>query len=424
MMITCRTRLEKLGQKFLKSEDGFTLLELFLAISLSVALLSGLITLSEQWADTRLAELAGDHLEQVATAVEDYIYTVPLSTLPAGTFQDITADITQYLPLGTTMRSPLKFNYEVYILRSINPGGEDTYEAVVVGNRALAYRYLMKTARASGIKGGVIADIAPVYTPDVGKSVFGSWSEVDLTRFGLAGRLANVGADVGEGVLIAYVGVSSNEQEGPYLYREEITGRPDLNIMQTDLIMNDNSIRGVSTMDAVDMTVHNSALVGGNLTVDGDSTFTGGPVQINNGADVEGGVTVQSGDLVLAGEGDVTVDGDIQAQRVNTEALNVSSLSAQDVRIQNDFELNGTSAILAGDVEVSNPAEITINGVVNADNISANTVDAETVAVGNDIFVEGDVTVDGSIDATGTLDVGTVTTECTQLPGESYGNCP
>lgn len=389
----------------IKHSGGFTLLELLLVVGLSATLIISFGRLSTLWANRELAELSGAHMNQITEVVESYIRT----ERPAAG-GDVTADITANLPTGLTMTNPLRRDVSVQLRVT---GSE--YQAVIYTDGAIIpHSRLLPAARAAGAAGGLVNNLTTA--GNIAESAFGLWTTDLAANFGgLAPTVTNDG-----GQLVSYLSFSIEEVFGAYLYRENL-GDPDLNTMFTDLNMNGNAIRAASEVETNDLDVYNTATVD-SLAVVGDTTFNGS-VNITGAMGVADQLSVTN-DVVVSNGNVVVSTGDIDAQSMTVNTVEAAVINAPDISATGiTVDANTT---LTSDLTVTGLVDI--DGEIQANTLNANTLDVQDVTT-NQMTVNNSVTVNGNAEITGSaiIDVLAVDDCVTIQPGglnEEYGpNC-
>lgn len=177
---------------------------------------------------------------------------------------------------------------------------------------------------------------------------------------------ASWAADFPPGSAVALRHLNVNRDVLPYLYRTAVPGRPELNRMETHLVMGDHDMLGVATLDA-DVVEANS-LEAETATV----------------RDLTAHVSITAGDVVVAGPveaTDVTVSGGILAAEATIGDLAATTLGAVEATI--------ATLRVAGDAILGSLA---VTGSLTADAIATPSLEADTITAGTLTAAEAGVT--------------------------------
>jgi len=222
------------------------------SLVISMAALAGFIP----WAKAAMANImnaatAGQG-RLVIKAVEQYVQDngpALASSATATTPVTISYAMLQsqgYIPAGFTSRNPFGQDWQAQVLQPA-PGKLETL-VTSTGGTAIAAKYLSQIAAQMGAQGGYVPYAGQLgnaaMTPSVAVGAFGAWSKP-------MGNFSNPGS----GHMAALLAFSGTQTSNGFLYRIAVPGRPDLNAMQTDLSMTDQSgsahdINGIRTANA------------------------------------------------------------------------------------------------------------------------------------------------------------------------------
>lgn len=406
-----------------KHQGGFTLLELLLVVGISAVLLLGIVSISDMWAKSIRAEQAGQHIEMVRQVAEEYLRSEGVESLTAaaaansGIITNVT-NFTDYLPDGAnSLENPLGVDTNVRLIQ--NGSRFEIY--IHTTGTPIPNDLLIPSGSAIGAYGGTLSRVYTAATSV--RSSFGTWT-APLENFQYTD---NVDVTDNGGQLAAFISISRNEIIGPYLYRTQIDCDGDgaldegCNTMDTDLIMGNNDITGVGDMAVAGLTA-GSANVSGNLTVVGGATF-------NGNLTVDGDLNAATLNSNTATITTATIEGSLSSASINAGTITtgdaeVSGLSVGVLTVTNTANVGANNFTVA-----PTGATITVNGTLEAGNISADSATVSGALGTQDINVHGGVTVTGGdVDLQGgdmiANDIGiegclTITGD----PNSPYGTC-
>ncbi len=346
-----------------KQENGFTLLEMLLAVGVLAASLLLITRLFEDTARGALYEknrvffdsVMGASMDMVDTMSEfDTVYAL-LQTQPAGVMEiPLTNDpvnagvnpfnisvqtgsAAQNIRPSTTFANtnfietgPIGTRISV-VMQALDdlgdPNDERSIGVFVVGLDPISERDLRAASSALGAGGGFISVVEerpglclPAGCTNTIRSIHNSW-QVDASamagvRFGV--QITGTPADtVNGGYLAAFRFISESEIAGDYLYRLPQLTRPELNTMNTDILMSGNNIVGVD-----------------NIVLDQDMTTTGDmSIYAKGSIFAAGRLSVEGGDLVVDGDAET---GNLNVgSNYNDAGLNIPSRN--QVTVENQF---------------------------------------------------------------------------------------
>lgn len=227
------------------NQSGFTIIELLMVMVLIAIMLPGLFIYLQISNERMLQKATAGYMEQLGNAVKEYVLdnystltasstasvstSIPLSTLTAG----------NYLPATFGAQNPYKQDYQIYILE---PSANDLLAIILTANGQMydaanpkfGTQTIPKAAAMIGAGGGYIPTGIIATEPNtIIQGVFGGW------KFTFAGTdVPNPGA-----AHLAYQKYFvDGTAENDYLYRNAVPGRPDLNMMATNLDMDGHTI--------------------------------------------------------------------------------------------------------------------------------------------------------------------------------------
>ncbi|NBX66755.1 MAG: shufflon system plasmid conjugative transfer pilus tip adhesin PilV [Proteobacteria bacterium] len=283
--------ISKLATFTSKREGGFTLLELLLSIGLLAVLLAGMYKIFDGWMQRAINRYAASDMLRVQKATEDYVLAnfETFKTAPLNTFVEVNINDLKtfnYLPTGYVPRNTFKQSIRVFRrtvrvnkltrtgANAVDASGNPIYifsvEVVTVsdnpagGTLRVPNQRLLDTAQAGGPAMGVITNLVLGGTTFTGRatSLFSEWY-VDLVGLSGVGYAATPDADGGYLAAYGIVNAEGTEANDAWLYRVDVDARPELNRMETDLLMNGNQLQSVGTIIADKMNVTGSGIFRG-----------------------------------------------------------------------------------------------------------------------------------------------------------------
>lgn len=400
-----------------KQEAGFTLLEMLLSVGVLAASLLLITRLFEDTARGALYEKNRVFFDSVMAASEDMLDTMRefdtlyalLETQPAGVMEipltndpanagvnpfNIsiqTGNAAQNILPSTTFGntnfseiSPIGTTVSVVMQAMDNLGNPDDERSIgifVVGLDPVRERDLRASASALGAGGGFISVVEerpglclPAGCTNSMRSIHNSWqidaSSMSGVRFG--GQILGTPADtVNGGYLVAFRFINESEIAGDYLYRLPQLTRPELNAMNTDILMSGNNIVGVDNMvfdrdmtavGNLNIYAKGSIFAAGRLSVEGGDLVVDGDAEAGNlnvGSNYsDAGLNIPSRNQVTVEDQliatDVTTNGNLVADRgVITTSLLAPSVRSNDATV-NSLDATAAPGVFAGDTQASN----------------------------------------------------------------------
>lgn len=396
-------------QSLRRNQRGFTLMELLLSIGLLAMLIAGIYQFFDSWMQRATNRTAATEMMRVQNAAQDYAYANfdTLLAQPGAVFHEIpiaTLTAGNYLPTGFQARNVFRQNIRVFhrnlTVNRLRPDGTVATDAsgnalnytaiqilTVSDNPAgsvirVANKRLMDIARAGGPKMGFYSAIVQPGISYANRiaGVFNEWSIEnvgDLVALGYSGV-----PDANGGYLAAF-GLVSNEDtdvNDNLLYRLSIPGRPELNRMQANLIMNGNPIENAGTIVADKIWATGNVAFRGlaqgaaaetaqALTVDQALRINGNGISRFNMKTSSPGcsfVDVGGGNRTIAGGGCAVSGGEVQI------------IAPTDNSILDAGAVNASGNFLS---DIANAATINANGVSTFDTISGTAMDMTNTVV-------------------------------------------
>jgi prepilin-type N-terminal cleavage/methylation domain-containing protein len=436
------------------TQKGFSLLETMLALGLLAILLTGTYVQFDNWATKAINRQAAADMLRLQNAAEDYalanfslLKSSPLGQLIEFDLTDLSNE--NYLPSG--YRAVNAFNQPIRVFYRVTREPKKDINGVNLSPVVYVYRIevmtasegaglgvapvrLIDAARAGGPKMGVITNTITangvIFSGNI-SSVFSEWS-LPLTDFDTAITVSGAytaAADAeGNGYLGSYgiVNLEDAEASDEWLYRTEISGRPELNRMETDLLMNNNRIENAGTIVVDRMNVTgNAAFLGETegtkamsveqaLRINGTAesrinmkTSTAGcSITVDGGGNrgVTGaGCAVEGGnfEVTSSGNADLTMERLLGAANLNTDRANFGTnpnpalRGATQSRGLSTFGSVTATQMMEVNEQVVTPATvvtgantIAIPAAVHASNFQAQTLNAAQTSSANTLNVQ------------------------------------
>ena len=330
---------------------GFSLFGSLLAMALLGTLILSVIVWLEDRALEERERTAGTQLETMAHAVSSYVnsnFPDLVGTVP----REITrAELSGVLPVGFGDVDALGRSFRVLAVS----GGADVMDVLVTEHWSDAGDTLVPSAallapRYGGVRMGVVAPEAPsmLRGPTISRNV----SDFQAA-FG----------DPRSGALAVFARFNHESVFGGQLYRIDIPGFADGNLMETDLDLGGNDIVDAGMVGAEFLEVVENIETGGELIVTG-SLMVGQAVAVTGALTVAGEMTAESGKFLGA------VEAESLESHTSVEAVTVTAtgtLTADTV--------SATGSATAGSARFGDLVSETFNvGAVVATNVSAERV--------------------------------------------------
>ena len=225
------------AEKLQQRQRGVTLLEVLLSLLLLSAVLTGVVELLNRYTDEVKTSVAAQHLAAIGEAATAYIKdnygavaAAATSTVPAViTVPMLTA--TGYLPAGFSATN--NFQQTVCAL-VLEPAANDLAGLVIAqGGQTIDDVTLGGIVSASGASAGGVYTSATTTM----RGAMGSWSTPATDyKADCTGAVVAQAATVGHPVMALWF--SNGDLASGYLHRDAVPGHPELNTMNTPLIMN------------------------------------------------------------------------------------------------------------------------------------------------------------------------------------------
>ena len=219
----------------MKKQSGFTLLEILVALGLMSSIYVGVVKLTDLYFEDTKNVMVAQHTRMVASAMQEYVkdnHAALLAATAGGVQQNITVPMlqtTRFLPAD--FRETNAYGQQITSVVRRSPVNPNRVEALLVtqGGEVLNDVTLGTLASVMGSSGGAIYRTNPTVVQGSG----GAWS-VPTADF-------SHGVTLEEGHLAYSLwleggGNSSGTNEG-VLHRDAVPGHPDLNTMNTPILM-------------------------------------------------------------------------------------------------------------------------------------------------------------------------------------------
>jgi len=211
-------------------QRGFTLIEVAIVLGLVLIAIPFAAYKAKDYADSLVNRATADYQARFSDAVVNYVKdnnaavkSVATSTTPAVITSTMLKN-TGYLLAGFSDLNPYGQTVTARILQPV-AGKLDTV-VVSTGGTTIDERNLRHIAEAMGTlgSGGYISTLDPANA--VG--VFGKWGKIAIAAYGVS---------PGAGHLVNLLSFQNETLVSDYLYRNSVVGQPQLNQMNTPLIM-------------------------------------------------------------------------------------------------------------------------------------------------------------------------------------------
>lgn len=491
-----------------EKEGGFTLLEALLTVGVLSVLILGVFTISERWAEQIANRNEASYLSQVHEAAQDYVQAnfaniwvngfgePSTDTTGDGVLDNadlIAIDKAVMITIGEEISgyafflkdetaavsddfpelTPTLRGVRIYVVNRGFINDLRTYEVftltyipdpVPTGYRRVSGERVLDIVQAIGPDAGALVQDFGVTAEDESQqfaSRFGAWSLdiADLSGANVVlGDVYDAAPPDGDAIG-GYVGLRGivtyrDALNGDYLYRIVIPGRPEVNRMEANLDMDENTLRNVNTMTVDRMVLNNGLTVNStDMASDGSSVFVAEEI-----IDVRGTGSVEASAIddanpacgfMIDGDGERVVNPaaglcpvsggnmiasaypDGTASNVNTGALEAASaaggaVSADTIEVDTAFDIRGsafvqnnlttvntvTSGVAAETVHAT--ASVTTNHLQLSELPAASGVTAATVGGLNVGSLRPSTSVtSGNMRVTGSLGAGTSTINST-----------
>lgn len=248
-----------------KKQTGFSLIEIGAVLIAIGALSAAMFPQMKAYFDDRKIYNDAEQVRAIGVAAQNYIednYSAILSVATPTSPALITIPMlvsTGYLPTGTTAQN--NFDQSICALVKEPTAGKLQALLVAEGGESIDDLNLNLYAGSLGGSGGLVSSINPTQITGVG----GSWSIATNSFDNLTNDAGvrcdgstsgNVQVDPGHNVMALWL--SAEESTSGVLYRDNIPSRPELNRMNTDIDMDNNSLNNIDAANASSITASTS----------------------------------------------------------------------------------------------------------------------------------------------------------------------
>jgi type II secretory pathway pseudopilin PulG len=286
-------------------QKGITLLETALSLGILVVVMASLTEMMVESAATVRNKAVAEQMIEVRDAAQNYLEdnwgTIDTALPAVGNQQEvnITGPSPSLIADGYLSSTVNNFNayghrYRYFIKKTAASEltGMIVSEKQSAGEQDIALDDQVEISTFIGGEGGFITDNDLICgDPAVCfAGTFGGWRIQTASNWDSGGWTAN------DGLLASKISLNTQTFGEDFLYRVAVPGHPELNIMMTDLDMNNNDINNVQNAGIFDLTVGNSAVVTGDVTAEDLVLSQNGNQEVSEGiyfADI-----VASGDVV------------------------------------------------------------------------------------------------------------------------------
>lgn len=230
----------------MKLQRGFTLLEIIAALAIGSIAIVGLGGLINTYMDDARGEQTGLYQDRVTAAVKGWISDPTWNAY-------IKANASATVPVKVTVSNLISTKFLQVGTATVNPYGQTPCALIYYDSSAGKINALITTEGGTAIPekqlGFVAANSGPgagyisTLTPAKAKGAFGSW-EVSLADYtdSTAAKTCSGTAATGGRLASALFADASGTLISDYLYRNPVPGRPDLNTMNTPIILGSATI--------------------------------------------------------------------------------------------------------------------------------------------------------------------------------------
>ena len=212
----------------LRRQLGFTAIEMMVVLIVAMGALTMGGTAINTYTDNLANQAAADHAKQVRDGAQRYVkdnYAAILAVATPAAPASITVAMlqaTNYLPASFTATNGFGQSYSILALEPV--AGQLQTLIVTTGGETIAELGIRRIAQLIGAQGGYVSSVNTA----VAAGSYGGWATA------LPG---NYGVTPGAGHLAIALFFADSGTVSDYLYRNLVTGHPELNTMNVPLIM-------------------------------------------------------------------------------------------------------------------------------------------------------------------------------------------
>jgi hypothetical protein len=336
------TQFSEFKRPFAGLRAAMTLFETVVVLSITVSAIVYGAQIYSNYLSGLINQAAATQLVNLTTGYAKYLqdnYASVLSSVPSGGYTTIPLATLQpqYISSAFVNKNPYEQSYVLAVRQPV--AGNNALEAIIytTGGEVIANQNALSISQQVGSGGG--------YTLAKGDGI-----TVQSTYAGYNLSLASYGGSgLGKLVSALFINQLGSQVSDYYLSRNLVSGRPELNQMNTNLDMHSNAISGASGITAAtgnivattgivqgtQVTSSNNVTAGA-LLIGGTGIQSNGPVtsvgSIQSQSSVQGASLVSLG--VVTSAGNVTAGGSVEAASVisdSTIAAGSNVIAAQNI---------------------------------------------------------------------------------------------
>lgn len=333
-------------------QSGFTLLEALLTTAVLSGVFAIFIAIFNDYSDRVLMRSTSNYMEKLASSLETIVLhptyfeavyaeamAQPNQIIDGITPADILAGNIGALALPNTSilnnafkdTTPLRTGIAIMIRGT----GTNALE-IILATDGLSDDKLVRTAASfSKLNGGFYRRVA-----DGVEHSYNAWNFPIATLAGTAWHntvtnAANIPSPANGSYLVNYRHITFDEVAGDYLYRVQVSGRPELNTLYGDLNMGGKNILGADNIDvAGNIDMQSKAIINGSVNVANNANFIGGNFRTS------GTLSTQNATINTTAGG--TTGNFIVQNELETNNLNLTSANAASASFVSGMETSGT----------------------------------------------------------------------------------
>lgn len=261
----------------LRRQRGLTLIETALVLAVAAITMGFFVRMLADNAEVMRAKGVSEKMVEVFDAASRYIKVnnSDLVSLPVGSMRVILAgrpdstssvpsnslQATGFLPQGFIDRNSYNQRHAL-IVRVVNTSVGPRLDAIVntYGGTKIPDRQLSKIAGFLGASGGYVPKKPLTGDANMIIGSYGGWRSA-ISNWGSTSNPA-------EGSVVTTLAFKAGEDGiAPYLYRDQIVGKPEVNAMNTAINMQGHDLNQVGTINAATANVSGNATIGGDASV-------------------------------------------------------------------------------------------------------------------------------------------------------------
>jgi hypothetical protein len=393
------------------NKRGFSLLETLLATVIVSGLFVIIFNILDDYAESMLARSTSTYMDNISTAIEELIENpvnyqniyAEADSRPNGVLELEIADIINGFnangafidpsaSINDSIRTttPLKVGLEIMIRVAddpSDPSDDQALEIILATNEPAREPIVRRAAEFSKVNGGFYNQVGEA------RSAFATWRFdplVNLAGSSWASAITTEPPSPDNGIYLVHYSYQGFESiVGDYLYRVEVTGRPDLNEIYNNLNMGGNNILGADNINPTGDVAVNSKIISNGNIIANDMTFQEGNFNAAG--------NMQVGSAIIHGRGGgLTGNFSTQRQLAVTNTLQLSGNLASDQATLNTG-LQATNSLSVGNVNNVSDIQTQDMFVTRLDGGSAAALDVGNQLTTNRIETDDVVVSSGDI---------------------------